>query len=99
MTDGLYIGVDVGTGSARSALVTAKGDILRTASQEIQIWQPQPQFFEQSSTNIWNACLKVIKVNTFIIIFSLYFVFLFMSEKLPSCVYLRFYVCKILTLF
>ena len=62
MTGPYYIGVDVGTGSARAALVTTTGDILFSSTQEINMWEPMPGFFEQSSSNIWNACVKVIKV-------------------------------------
>jgi len=62
--DALFIGVDVGTGSARAALVTDTGVILKTATEPIQTWNPVKDHFEQSSENIWNACIIVIKVNT-----------------------------------
>lgn len=35
-----YIGVDVGTGSARACLIDDSGDIKSLASENIQLWQP-----------------------------------------------------------
>lgn len=57
-----FIGVDVGTGSVRSALVNQKGKIIKTFTKEIKIWNPQPDFYEQSSEDIWQACCHTIKV-------------------------------------
>ena len=57
-----YIGVDVGTSSARAALFTSKGEVVVTATQSINIWEPETDFYEQSSDQIWEACCKVIKV-------------------------------------
>lgn len=59
-----FVGVDVGTGSARAALVTANGKIVKSAEERIHTWNPQPDFYEQSSDNIWNACVKCIRVKT-----------------------------------
>lgn len=56
-----FIGVDVGTGSVRAALVNNLGKILRTSTKEIETWNPQPDFYEQSSENIWEACCFTIK--------------------------------------
>jgi hypothetical protein len=36
-----YIGIDVGTGSARACIVDAKGDIVGLASENIGLWQPK----------------------------------------------------------
>ena len=57
-----YIGVDVGSGSARAALVSKSGHVIKQASKPIQIWEPQPDFYEQSSEDIWSACCTVVKV-------------------------------------
>ena len=62
--DDLLIGVDVGTGSVRAALVNKKGNIKKISTKTIQIWSPFPNFFQQSSEDIWNACCCVIKVST-----------------------------------
>lgn len=59
--DRVYIGVDVGTGSARAGVFDAKGNMLAHATQAIQLWYPEPEFVEQSSENIWKACCTVVK--------------------------------------
>lgn len=52
----LYLGIDVGTGSARAGLFTAEGRMLGSATHKIKMWKPQPDFVEQSSDDIWAAC-------------------------------------------
>jgi FGGY-family pentulose kinase len=52
----LYLGIDVGTGSARAGLFTAGGRMLASASRAIRMWKPRPDFVEQSSDDIWAAC-------------------------------------------
>jgi FGGY-family pentulose kinase len=54
--DPLFIGVDVGTGSARAAVFTSHGRMLGSATHAIQMWKPQTDFVEQSSDDIWKAC-------------------------------------------
>lgn len=71
--EALFIGVDVGTSSVRSALVTDKGKILKTAVENIQIWNPRPDFYEQSSADIWRACIRCIQVFDAIVVF--YFIY------------------------
>lgn len=55
MTAGYYIGVDVGTGSARACVIDAKGEILSVASKPIEKWSPKQDHFNQSSTQIWES--------------------------------------------
>ena len=58
-----FVGVDVGTGSARAALVDSRGKTLRVHTENIITWNPKPEHYEQSSENIWSAvcvCVKVI---------------------------------------
>ncbi|XP_058462179.1 FGGY carbohydrate kinase domain-containing protein [Malaya genurostris] len=55
------IGVDVGTGSVRAALVTSKGEILKTWVKTIQTWNPLPNHYEQSSDDIWNAVCECVR--------------------------------------
>ncbi|KAF2771526.1 Pentulose kinase [Teratosphaeria nubilosa] len=50
-----YIGIDVGTGSARACIMNAHGDIVGLASENIGLWQPETGFYEQSTTNIWRC--------------------------------------------
>ncbi|XP_040483166.1 FGGY carbohydrate kinase domain-containing protein isoform X5 [Ursus maritimus] len=56
-----YVGVDVGTGSVRAALVDQRGIILAFADQPINRWEPQFNHHEQSSEDIWAACCVVTK--------------------------------------
>lgn len=57
-----FIGVDVGSGSVRAALVDQTGHVLATAVRELQTWKPKVDFYEQSSDDVWNCCVFVIKV-------------------------------------
>ncbi|KAI0518425.1 Nup93/Nic96-domain-containing protein [Xylaria bambusicola] len=50
-----YIGIDVGTGSARACLIDSSGDIRALASEAIKLWQPQTGYYEQSTTDIWHC--------------------------------------------
>ena len=40
-----YIGIDVGTGSARACIINAKGDIVGLASENIGLWQPEQGYY------------------------------------------------------
>ncbi|KAK3115873.1 hypothetical protein LTR53_004373 [Teratosphaeriaceae sp. CCFEE 6253] len=50
-----YIGIDVGTGSARACIMDDKGDIVGLASENIGLWQPETGYYEQSTSNIWRC--------------------------------------------
>jgi FGGY-family pentulose kinase len=52
----LYLGVDVGTGSARAGIFDAAGRRVGLGSEPIQMWKPRADFVEQSSEDIWRAC-------------------------------------------
>ncbi|OAP60665.1 hypothetical protein AYL99_05667 [Fonsecaea erecta] len=55
-----YIGIDVGTGSARACIINEAGDIVGLSSENIGLWQPQTGYYEQSTTDIWRCiCLSV----------------------------------------
>lgn len=60
-----YIGIDVGTGSARACIINAKGDIASLASETIDTWQSyshsQATHYEQSTTNIWTSICHAVK--------------------------------------
>jgi ribulose kinase len=56
MKQEFFLGIDVGTGSARAGLFTAAGKCVGSASHPINMWKPQPDFVEQSSNDIWAAC-------------------------------------------
>ncbi|XP_072219852.1 FGGY carbohydrate kinase domain-containing protein isoform X2 [Leuresthes tenuis] len=61
MAELFYVGVDVGTASVRAALVTREGQLRSTAEEPISIWEPQPEHYVQSSTDIWQKCCSVVK--------------------------------------
>ncbi|OAD56950.1 FGGY carbohydrate kinase domain-containing protein [Eufriesea mexicana] len=56
-----FVGVDVGTGSARAALVSSKGKIVKLTTCPLEIFHPISNFYEQSSDNIWSAVCHVVK--------------------------------------
>lgn len=51
-----YLGIDVGTGSARAGIFDETGRQAGMASHPIQLWKPAPDHVEQSSDDIWRAC-------------------------------------------
>ena len=58
--DALYVGIDVGTGSARAGIFDARGKRLGMGVCPIQIFRPQEDFVEQSSEDIWRSCGKAV---------------------------------------
>ncbi|KAF2205009.1 Pentulose kinase [Delitschia confertaspora ATCC 74209] len=56
-----YIGIDVGTGSARACIMNDQGDIVGLASENIGLWQPQTGYYEQSTTDIWRCVCSSVK--------------------------------------
>lgn len=60
-----FIGVDVGTTSARAALVTSQGEVIKQHVEKITIWNPEKDHYEQSSDNIWNSVCECVKVSRF----------------------------------
>jgi ribulose kinase len=42
---GYYIGIDVGTGSARACLIDNTGEIVSVASENIGLWQPEQDYY------------------------------------------------------
>jgi FGGY-family pentulose kinase len=57
----LFIGIDVGTGSARAGVFDGSGTMLAASAEPIRMWRPQTDFVEQSSDDIWCACGKVVR--------------------------------------
>ena len=58
-----YIGIDVGTGSVRAALVNQSGALIASSIHEIKTWRDphDHRIFEQSTKDIWNAVATTIK--------------------------------------
>ncbi|AUH65740.1 FGGY-family carbohydrate kinase [Paracoccus zhejiangensis] len=60
MSDAVFLGVDVGTGSARAGLFDASGTMLASAKRDIRMWREAGDIVEQSSEDIWSAiCASV----------------------------------------
>ncbi|KAF8476102.1 FGGY family of carbohydrate kinase [Kalaharituber pfeilii] len=55
MSDSYYLGIDVGTGSARICLVDDSGEIKALATKDIKTWNDKADYYEQSTEDIWNA--------------------------------------------
>ena len=51
-----YLGIDVGTGSARAGIFDVAGHQQGLGVHAIEMWRPQEDFVEQSSADIWRAC-------------------------------------------
>lgn len=56
MTEPLYLGIDVGTGSVRAGLFDGAGHSVGTGSHPLQIARPREDLVEQSSDDVWHAC-------------------------------------------
>ena len=56
-----FIGVDVGTSSARAGIFDEKGDLLATARHPITVWHEAGSVAEQSSSDIWAACATSVR--------------------------------------
>lgn len=54
-----YIGIDVGTGSARACIIDAKGNIVGLASENIGLWQPQQGYYVRMSDRASSVFLTV----------------------------------------
>jgi ribulose kinase len=60
MNDTCYLGIDVGTGSARAVVVRADGELLASVSEDTQTFRDPKdhRIFEQSTTDIWDAICR-----------------------------------------
>jgi D-ribulokinase len=56
-----FIGVDVGTSSARAGVFDEKGTLLATARHPITVWHEAGNVVEQSSSEIWAACAACVR--------------------------------------
>jgi FGGY-family pentulose kinase len=54
--DPVFVGIDVGTASARAAIFDARGKRLGMGTAPLAIFRPAEDFVEQSSEDIWRAC-------------------------------------------
>ncbi len=57
----VFVGVDVGTGSARAGVFDASGKLLATAKRNITMWHEAGDVVEQSSDQIWHAVCESVR--------------------------------------
>jgi D-ribulokinase len=57
-----FIGVDVGTSSARAGVFDERGALLATARHPITVWHEAGNVVEQSSSEIWSACTEAVRL-------------------------------------
>ncbi|RUX51237.1 ribulokinase, partial [Mesorhizobium sp. M7A.F.Ca.US.014.04.1.1] len=50
-----FLGIDVGTGSARAGVFDHTGTLLASAKRDIEVWREAGDIVEQSSNDIWRA--------------------------------------------
>ncbi|UVC07442.1 FGGY-family carbohydrate kinase [Rhizobium sp. TH2] len=56
-----FLGIDVGTGSARAGVFDATGRMLASAKHDIAVWREAGDVVEQSSEDIWRAVCDCVK--------------------------------------
>src|ERR1700730_13218014 len=56
-----FVGIDVGTSSARAGIFDENGTLLATARHPITVWHEAVSVVEQSSTEIWAACAASVR--------------------------------------
>ena len=59
-----FIGIDVGTSSARAGVFDESGALLATARHPITVWHEAGNVVEQSSSDIWAACVASVRAAT-----------------------------------
>ncbi|MFO0612528.1 MAG: FGGY-family carbohydrate kinase [Polyangiaceae bacterium] len=60
MSDRLYLGVDVGTASARAAVFDANGVCLGKGARAIEVFHPEEDFAEHSSDDVWRGVVAAV---------------------------------------
>ena len=48
-----FIGIDVGTGSARACIMNEKGDIVGLSSEPIGLWQPETGYYVRTAAHFF----------------------------------------------
>lgn len=56
-----FVGVDVGTASARAGLFDAKGQMLTSARRPLRLWHEPGAVVEQSASQIWKAVCESVR--------------------------------------
>lgn len=61
MAERFFVGVDVGTGSARAGVFDAAGTLLSSQKHNIRMWRDAGEIAEQSSADIWDAVCRAVR--------------------------------------
>ncbi|RWD67524.1 MAG: ribulokinase [Mesorhizobium sp.] len=56
-----FIGIDIGTGSARAGVFDEAGSMLASAKADIAVWHAEGHIVEQSSNDIWRAVAATVR--------------------------------------
>ncbi len=56
-----FIGVDVGTRSARAGAFDARGRLMASAKMPIVLWREPGDVVEQSSADVWRATTEAVR--------------------------------------
>lgn len=56
-----FLGIDVGTGSARAGVFDAAGRMVASAKADIRLWRDAGDIAEQSSNDIWHAVCACVR--------------------------------------
>src|SRR5258707_12519536 len=56
-----FVGIDVGTSSARAGIFDENGSLLASARHPITVWHEAGSVAEQSSSEIWAACAASVR--------------------------------------
>src|SRR6266404_1782113 len=59
-----FVGIDVGTSSARAGIFDENGSLLASARHPITVWHEAGSVAEQSSSEIWAACAASVRAAT-----------------------------------
>jgi D-ribulokinase len=57
----VLIGVDVGTANVRAGIFDSRGALLATGRSPIAVWHEAGDIVEQSSSDVWNACVRAVR--------------------------------------
>ena len=56
-----FLGVDVGTGSARAGVFDERGNLVASAKSDIAVWREPGDIVEQSGNDIWQAVCESVR--------------------------------------
>ena len=61
MMSDFLLGIDIGTGGAKTCLITTQGDVLSYAFEELALYHPQPSWSEHDAHQYWPIICRLIQ--------------------------------------